>query len=166
MDPGPVYETCQRVRRMEPYVSSWMPRFVNNFLELSTWAILEKYNHAHFWYPPLFLAVNHHNIENWVPFILTHNLWLISMGMKQKRSFFNCQFSMFFCENIENWQSWKMTFFWVGHFEFFFAKKKKIFFCFIPMKISHKLHVRVDGTQFLLLWWFTAKNESGNHKWA
>ena len=34
------------------------------------------------------------------------------------------------------------------------------------MKISHKLHVRVDGTQFLLLWWFTAKNEGGNHKWA
>ena len=88
MDPGPVYETCQRVRRMEPYVSSWMPRFVNNFLELSTWAILEKYNHAHFWYPPLFLAVNHHNIENWVPSILTHNLWLIFMGMRQKKIFF------------------------------------------------------------------------------
>ena len=30
-------------------------------------------------------------------------------------------------KNIENWQSWKMTFFWVGHFEFFFAKKKKKF---------------------------------------
>ena len=25
------------------------------------------------------------------------------------------------------------------------------FFCFIPMKISHKLCVRIDGTQFLLL---------------
>ena len=56
-----------------------------------------------------------------------------------------------------------MSFFWVGHFEFFF---KNIFFCFIPMKISHKLCVRMDGTQFLLLWWFTARNESGNHKWA
>ena len=31
------------------------------------------------------------------------------------------------------------------------------------MKISHKLCVRMDGTQFLLLWWFTAKNEGGNH---
>ena len=37
------------------------------------------------------------------------------------------------------------------------------FFCFIPMKISHKLCVRMDGTQFLLLWWLTAKNEGGNH---
>ena len=44
---------------------------------------------------------------------------------------------------------------WVGHFEFF---------CFIPMKISHKLCVRINGAQFL--WWFTARNESGNHKWA
>ena len=34
------------------------------------------------------------------------------------------------------------------------------------MKISHKLCVRMDGTQFLWLWWFTAKNEGGNHKWA
>ena len=37
-----------------------------------------------------------------------------------------------------------------------------MFFCFIPMKISHKLCVRMDGTQFLILWWFTAKNECGN----
>ena len=32
-----------------------------------------------------FLAVNHHNHKNWVPFILIHNLWLIFMGMKQKK---------------------------------------------------------------------------------
>ena len=50
-----------------------------------------------------------------------------------------------------------MAFFWVGHFDFF---------CFIPMKISHKLCVRMDGTQFSVLWWFTDKNKSGNHKWA
>ena len=31
------------------------------------------------------------------------------------------------------------------------------FFCFIPLKISRKLWVRMDGTQFLWLWWFTAK---------
>ena len=68
-------------------------------------------------------------------------------------------------KNIENWRSWKMSFFWVGHFEFFFSKKK-YFCCFIAMKISHKLCVRMDETQFLLLWWFTAKNERGNHKWA
>ena len=36
------------------------------------------------------------------------------------------------------------------------------------MKISHKLCVRMDGTQNLLLWWFTTKNEHGNDKiaWA
>ena len=28
------------------------------------------------------------------------------------------------------------------------------------MKISHKLFVRMDGTPFLWLWWFTAKNNS------
>ena len=58
---------------------------------------------------------------------------------------------------IENWRFWKMTFFWVSHFEFFF---EKIFFCFILMKICHKLCVRMDGTQILWLWWFTAKNQS------
>ena len=34
------------------------------------------------------------------------------------------------------------------------------------MKISHKLCVRMNGTQFLLLWWFTAKNERRNDKIA
>ena len=56
------------------------------------------------------------------------------------------------------WRCWKTQFFWVGHFEFFF--------CFIPMKISPKLCVRMDGTQFLILWWFTAKNERGKDKIA
>ena len=40
-----------------------------------------------------------------------------------------------------------------------FFQKKIFFFCFTLMKISHKLCVRMDGTQFLLLWWYTAKNE-------
>ena len=44
-----------------------------------------KYTHAYLWFPLLFLVVNHHNIENWVPSILTHNLWLILMGMRQKK---------------------------------------------------------------------------------
>ena len=44
-----------------------------------------KYTHAHLWFPPLFLAVNHHNNKNWVPSTLTCNLWLIFMGMKQKK---------------------------------------------------------------------------------
>ena len=34
-----------------------------------------------------FLAVNNHNLKNWVPYILTHNLWLIFMGMKKKNFF-------------------------------------------------------------------------------
>ena len=34
------------------------------------------------------------------------------------------------------------------------------------MKISHKLCVRMVGTQFLSLWWFTAKTEGGNDKIA
>ena len=29
------------------------------------------------------LAVNHHNHKNWVPSILTHNLWLIFMGINE-----------------------------------------------------------------------------------
>ena len=32
------------------------------------------------------MAVNHHNIKNWVPSILTHNLWLIFIEMKQKKN--------------------------------------------------------------------------------
>ena len=50
-------------------------------------------------------------------------------------------------KNFENWRFWKMHFFWVGHFEFFFLKKK-IFFCFFPMKISHSLLVSKDGSKF------------------
>ena len=45
----------------------------------------------------------------------------------------------------------KNDLFWVGNFEFL---------CFILMKISHKLCVRMDGTQFLWLWWYTAKTQS------
>ena len=43
------------------------------------------YTHAIISFPPSFLAVNHHNNKNWVPSILTHNLWLIFMEMKQKK---------------------------------------------------------------------------------
>ena len=32
-----------------------------------------------------FLTLNHHKHKNWVPSILTHNLRLIFMGMKQKK---------------------------------------------------------------------------------
>ena len=46
-----------------------------------------------------------------------------------------------------------MSFFWVGHFEFFF-RKKKFFFCFIPMKISPNLYGRMDGLKFWFFTWF------------
>ena len=52
-----------------------------------------------------------------------------------------------FTKNIENWRFWKTLFFWVGHFEFFFSKKK-IFFCFIPMKTCQSLLVSKDGSKF------------------
>ena len=46
-----------------------------------------------------------------------------------------------------------MSFFWFGHFEFFFRKKKN-FFCFIPMKISPNLYGRMDGSKFWCFPWF------------
>ena len=64
----------------------------------------------------------------------------------------------FWWKLLSFWRCWKTQFFWVGHFEFFF--QKKFFFCFIPIKISHKLCARMDGSQFLWLWWFTVKNHS------
>ena len=39
----------------------------------------------------------------------------------------------FYWKNIENWWSWKMSFFWFNHFEFFFWI---FFFCFISTKTS------------------------------
>ena len=33
-------------------------------------------------------------------------------------------------KNIENWRFWKTHFFWVGHFEFCFSKKKKFLLYF------------------------------------
>ena len=52
----------------------------------------------------------------------------------------------------------KLSFFESAILNFFFIKRK--LFCFIPMKISYKLCVRMDGAQFFWLWWFTAKNHS------
>ena len=61
---------------------------------------------------------------------------------------------------------WKLlSFGWCWKTQFF-EPAILIFFCFIPMKISHKLCVRMVGTQFFLLWWFTAKNKCGNDKRA
>ena len=38
-------------------------------------------------------------------------------------------------KNIKNWRSWKMRFFWVGHFEFQNGRLKN-FFCFSSTKTS------------------------------
>ena len=63
------------------------------------------------------LVLNHHNHKIWVPSILTHNLWLIFTRMKQKNSkwptqkkviFQNRQFSIFFCENLLDWSSFRL----------------------------------------------------------
>ena len=57
------------------------------------------------------------------------------------------------------WRSWKTQFFWVGHFEFFFSKKK-YFFCFIPMKTCQSLLVSKDFSKFWWLPWFPATNNT------
>ena len=136
--------------------------------------------HAILWFPPSFLAVNHHNIKNWVPSILTHNLWLIFMGLRRttwrpyrlshidalriNQSYYPKDQSVKFWQKLLSfWRCWKTQFFFESAILIVFFQKKK-YFCFIPMKIGHKLCVRMDGTQFLILWWFTAKNEGGNHK--
>ena len=104
-----------------------------------------------FMIPALFLAVNHHNIENWVPSILTQNLWLIFMGMRQFFYFFLkkkkskwptqkkvifqlCQFSIFFCENFmdRSWCKghwWGSTYMVVRLSDIRFETAKKCLFC-------------------------------------
>ena len=57
-----------------------------------------------------FLAGNQKNHQNFDPSLLTNKLWLVFMGMKQKKNskwptqkkviFQNRQFSIFFCENF------------------------------------------------------------------
>ena len=76
------------------------------------------YTHAHLWFPPLFLAVNHHSIENWVPSILTHNLWLIIMGMRQEIFFFFCKKIIFLASS----SSQKKVIFQLCQFSIFFVK--------------------------------------------
>ena len=63
-----------------------------------------------------FLAVNHDNHKIWVPSILTHNLWLIFLGMKQKKKFFFMQ------KKIQNGRFFKMAVFQNRQFSKFFVK--------------------------------------------
>ena len=51
-------------------------------------------------------------------------------------------------KNIENWRSWKMRFFWGGHFEF--SKSAiLIFFCFISVEKA----ARLDKVSFFSALW-------------
>ena len=54
-------------------------------------------------------------------------------------------------KNIENWRSWKMSFFCAGHFETFFSKKKN-FFCFNLNENKQPVHMRCH--LFLHNGWF------------
>ena len=73
------------------------------------------YTHAHLWFPPSFLAVYHHYSKNWVPSILTHNLWLIFMEMKQKKIFFSKK-------KIQNGRLKKSSFFKIANSQKISAK--------------------------------------------
>ena len=52
------------------------------------------------------------------------------------------QCSKFSQKNIENWRFWKTSIFWVGHFEFFFSKKK-LFLVFSNEK-NHGFNLRYN----------------------
>ena len=96
-----MYQRINNIHSAKP-----MSRFKNVWLRLwNSWGII-SYTHGWNVWGEWFLAVNQHNHENWVPSILTHNLWLIFMGMKPKKKkkwppqkdwvFQNRQFSIFF----------------------------------------------------------------------
>ena len=61
------------------------------------------------------LAVYHHNHKNWVPSVLTHNMWLIFIRMKQKKIFF-------WKNKIKNGQLKKRSFFKIANYQYFFWK--------------------------------------------
>ena len=56
-----------------------------------------------------------------------------------------------FEKNILNWQSWKSQFFFESAILEIFLK---VFFCFIPMKISQSVISSKDGLKFWWLPWF------------
>ena len=58
------------------------------FVIIFTYLRTLRYTHAHLWFPPSFLAVNHHHSKNWVPSILKNNLWLFSWEWSKKKIFF------------------------------------------------------------------------------
>ena len=69
---------------------AWFISLILSFLQLSSsffWRQIKFFYHSNTLPPRMFgpwsiWAVNHHNHKNLVPSILTHNLWLIFIGMK------------------------------------------------------------------------------------
>ena len=91
-------------------------------------------------------------IHYWQPYRLSQiHAFRINLSYKPKD-----QSLTFWWKNIENWRFWKSQFFWVGYFDIFF---QKIFFCFISIKTRHKLRERMDGTQLLLLSFFSSQQQ-------
>ena len=68
-----------------------------------------------------FLAVNHHNHKNWVPSILTHNLWLIFNSTNPRTNKWNFHKKILRIGDFEKW-----PFFESAILNFFFSKKIKI----------------------------------------
>ena len=77
-------------------------------------AKIGMYTHALLSFLHSFLAVNHHNYKDWVPSILTHNLCLIFMGMKQ--------FFFFLKKKIQNGRLKKRSFFKIANSQYFLWK--------------------------------------------
>ena len=87
----------------------------------------QGYTHAIISFPPSFLAVNHQYHKNWIPSMITHNLWLIFMGMKQKiqngwlkkTEFFNSANPQYFFVKISWMGPWVSGIDWCkGHWFF------------------------------------------------
>ena len=56
----------------------------------------------------------------WWPYRLSHIAAFCTNSFYSHKD----QSLKFLRKNIENWQSWKSQYFWVGHFDFFFQKIK------------------------------------------
>ena len=115
----PQYLRAKMMRIVIIQMVTAMPANVNATLIMSMQKIVHIMDVSTYTVQVLFGAGNQSNHQNFEKSLLSCKCGLIFIGMEQKK-------------NIENWRFWKTTFFWVGHFAFFFFKKKS----FIPKKIS------------------------------
>ena len=77
----------------------------------------------------------------WQAYGLRH-IYILCINLSYKS---NNQSLKFWPKNIKNWWFWKSQFFESAIFILFF---RNFYFCFIPIKIMHKLWCRMAGTQF------------------